>query len=505
MKLLRFILTILLSLCPTFLEAAQTQEYSIFEFVSIENQWNSLIGKPLRIEGRYTSFSPSGMRFRNCDLPFLLPSKSVPPNRRTKTMEVTGTLKKEKNELVFQVKSFRVLQEDQDTTFRKKSVLPKNNPASWYQLGKKTVQRGKFYDDQRLQKLGETILFEAIQIEKKQQKNISSDFLVELAAKSSTLGLANRVRTLLIFEACQLQFPAAIKSPDYDFSSLKNLMEKQLPGSLIPLTSLEGTQFDQFRKSPLATYEPATDHARRQLSRLFYLQVVREEFQRQLSTKGGSGDAIALKYEKIAPDDPNTIKLFREQALMFRSKNITTARRNEVLEVAKQYRDQKNEQMANTVLETWLKHRVTQLDRAGPSDYLTTALDYEQWFSNPEKSVEILIAGIKRFPEDKALKEELVRRDFVEKDDQWVARKSLPATKMNKIQKAIQSGRIVTGMTREQVANSLGGPKTISRIASARQTVLVWNYPDARLAVRFTQRQKSSDYIVVAVTTLGSR
>lgn len=505
MRRILFAVAGLVFYCPGLVLAADTQAFSVPEFVANEKEWDRLIGKPLRIEGRYSSLSPSAMRFHKCDLTFFLPPDFVRPVGRSKTMEVNGTLKREKRELVFRIHSLRLLQADQDTLLRKKGLLPKNNPLPWYELGKKTVRRGKFYEDRLLQQLGTKVLLDGIQIEKKQQKNISPDFLLELAAKSATLGLKDRVRVMLIFESCQLQMTTALKIADYDLSKLRTLMEKQLPGSTIPLTSLEGVVFDQYRKDKHSTYEQATDHARRQISRLFYLEVLREEYVRRLKKNGSNGDSIASGYETIAPDDPATAASFREQALMFRSQNIISARRNEVLEVARQYREQSKEQQAITALKTWLNYRASQLDKAGPSDYLATALDYEQWFSDAGKSEELLLAGIKRFPEDGPLRAQLIKRDYVKQKDQWVSRKTLPKNSLSKIQKAMQSGRIVKGMTRKQVANSLGGPKSVSRIASARQTVLVWNYPDAQLAIRFTQRSKISDYVVVAVNTLSTR
>jgi len=503
MKIL--LLTLLcLSIHCTPVSGAETRELSVREFVALEKEWDALVGKPLRIEGRYSSFSRSAMRFQKCDLTFFLPPNSVRPVGRSKTLEVNGTLKREKKDLVFQVTAFRLIQSDQDVLLRKKQLLPKDQAALWYQLGKNSIERGKFYNDPLLQQLGTEILLDALEIEKKQKKN-SPAILLELAAKAANLGLDNRVRLMLLFESCQLQFQTALKNPDYNFSELRTLMEKQLPGTLIPLTSLKGVLFDRFRKSPLKTYQQATDHARRQISRLFYLQILKEKFQRALKEDGSNGDSIAAAYLKIAPDDPATAEFFREQALLFHSKNITRALRNEVLAVASKYREQNRKQMAETVLKTWLSHRASQLSKAGPSDYVATALDYEQWFSDSSRAQEILLMGIQRFPEDKALTAELTRRDYVKKNNQWISRNSLPATRMNKIDQAIQGGRIVEGMTRKQVADSLGGPKTFSRIASEKQTVLIWNYPDAHLAVRFTQRTKTSDYVVVAVSPLSTR
>ncbi len=485
--------------------AAQTQEFSIPEFVALEDKWNSMIDKPLRVEGRYSAFSPTAMRFHKCNLKFSLPANAVRPKGRSKNIEVNGALKKEKNKLIFRVSSFRLLQSDQDYYLHKKSLLPRNQAEPWYLLGEKSIKRGKFYDDQTLQQLGLSLLEEGILIEKKQQKTVSPAFLQELASKSARFGLPDRFSNSLLFESFHLNLTTALKTPETALTNLRKQIGKQLPGGTIPLTSLQGVIFDRFRKQPLATYQNANTHARRQLSRLFYLQVLQEEFRRRLKINGSNGDSIAKDYLKIAPDDPQTAESFRQMALQFRSNNITSARRNEVLEVARIYREQNKQEMALTALKTWLDHRASQLNKAGPSDYVATAIDYEQWFSDHKKTEEILLAGIKRFPDDKGLRAQLIKRDYIENKNQWVSRSSLPGTRPNKIQQAMLSGKIVKGMTREQVANSLGAPKSVSRIASARQTVLIWNYPDAHLAIRFTQRREKNGYVVVAVNSLSVR
>ncbi len=484
---------------------AQTREFSIPEFVALEDEWESMIGEPLRIEGRYSAFSPTAMRFHKCNLKFSLPPNSVRPKGRGKNIEANGALKKEKNKLVFRVTRFRLLPNDEEYFLGKKKALPKNKPEPWYQLGKKSLSRGEFYNDQFLLDLGITLLEQGIRIEKQQQQPVTPAFLSKLALKAAKLGLSERVQLSLIFESLHLKMKTALKNEKAELTTIRKEIEKQLPGSLIPLTSLQGVVFDQFRKSPLSTFQNANDHARRQLSRLFYLQILREEYRRRLRKNERDGDALAEQYQKIAPDDPKTAHSFRQIALSFRLDNITSVRRNEVLELAKEYRAQNKPEMAQTALKTWLDYRAAQLNKAGPADYVATALDYEQWFSDHDKAIEILLEAIKRFPEDQELRSQLARRDYIEKDKQWVSRKSLPKTMPDKIQQAMQAGRIVKGMTREQVARSLGAPKTVSRFASARQTVLIWNYPDARLAVQFIRRPEKSSYLVVAVNTLPRR
>ncbi len=483
---------------------AQTREMSIPEFVTAEDEWDSMIGKPLRIEGRYSAFSPTAMRFQKCDLKFLLPPNPVPPKGRSRNIEVNGTLKKEKNRLVFQVTRFRLLSNDEDYFLNKKKTLPQNDPVPWYALGNKAMKRGRFYEDRFLLKFGTELLTKGLEIEK-QHKPSDAEFLSRLAVKAAQMNLPERVQLSLRFESLQLKMKDALKSEKSDLTSLRKQIEKELPGSSIVLTSLQGTLFDRFRQSPVTTFQSATDHARRQLSRLFYLQVLREEYRRRLKNHEGEGDLLAGEYLKIAPDDPTTAQSFRQAALSYRLKNITSARRNEVLQLAQDFRSQNKPEMALTALRTWLDDHASRLEKAGPSDYVSTAIDYEQWFSDQRRAEEILLSGIQRFPEDKELRAQLKQRGFVEKDKQWISRKKIPRTMLNKIQEAVQAGRIIKGMTREQVASSLGAPKSVTRIASARQTVLIWNYPDADLAIQFSQRPEKPGYIVVAVKDLSKK
>ncbi|HBN79017.1 MAG TPA: hypothetical protein DD473_25030 [Planctomycetaceae bacterium] len=481
---------------------AEVQQYSIPEFVANKDQWNGLVGETLRIEGRYSSFSPSSMRFQKCDLSFQLPAGTPRPLGRSKNLEVTGQLIREQNELKFQVDSLQTRPADLEQIQLSRALLPKNDATPWYELGMTATNRAKFYDDEILKLIGEELLVEGIRIERSRQKQPTVAFLNDLSAKAAKLGVSKSLYLSLKHESLREQFAQERIIPDFDYEKFLKELESALPGSQVPLTSLKGDVFEAYRKQPRETFAKANAHAQQQLSRLFHLEVLRAQIQSKLATGGSNGDLLAKQYELLAPDDPEYAEELRAAALMFRTKNILTSTRTELLAVADQYRDQGDVEMAETALTRWLNHRVQQLDRAGPSDYLQTALDFDSWLKKRERAEEILLSGIQKYPDDAALLALLKRWDFAKNGDQWVSKSDLPMSRPNEIEQAIQSGRVVAGMSRAQVASTLGAPKTVTRIASQKENLLIWNYPDVKLAVRFEQRRERNDYVVVNVGPL---
>ncbi|WP_339742269.1 hypothetical protein [uncultured Rubinisphaera sp.] len=497
-----FLAMITFSLISDTVVPAAVQQFSIPEFVENKDQWNELVGETLRIEGRYSSFSPSSMRFQKCEISFQLPAGTPRPLGRSKNLEVTGELIRELNEFKFQVNSLQVRPDDLEQVQLSKALLPKNDAAPWYELGIKTTDRAKFYEDEILKLVGEELLVEAIRIERSRQKQPTAAFLSDLSAKAAKLGVSKSLYVSLKHESLRQQFEEGRIKPDFDYKKFLQELETALPGSQVPLTSLKGDVFDAYRKQPRETFAKASPHAQQQLSRLFHLEVLRTQIQSKLADGGSNGDRLAKEYELLAPDDPEYAEELRAAALMFRTKNILTSTRTELLAVAEQYRDQGDAEMAETAMARWLNHRVEQLDRAGPSDYLQTALDFDSWLQKRERAEEILQRGIQKYPDDAALLALLTRWDFAKNGDQWISKADLPMSKPNEIEQAIQSGRVVAGMSRAQVASTLGAPRTVTRIASQKENLLIWNYPDVKLAVRFEQLRQRNDYVVVNVGPL---
>ncbi|MFN3161377.1 MAG: hypothetical protein ACE37I_18845 [Rubinisphaera brasiliensis] len=487
---------------PSALSAAEIREYSIPEFVAAKAQWSRWTGETIRVEGRYRSFSPNAMQFQKCDLFFYLPRDINRPLGRSRTLEVIGQLKEDRNGLSFRVDSLRLLPEDNELFHVRRRTLPEEDPNPWYELGKQTLQRGRFYEDALLAKLGEETLADGLQIEKGRRKNVDAKFLQSLASKAAQLGLDDDVRLPYVHEALRQQWQEQKTADEPDYISLRKKLSSDLPGAAMLLTSLTGKRFDDYRRSPIETFNKSTSHARKQLSRLFYLEVARAEYQHKLKPSGSNGDTLAAEYARIAPDDIATSEYLRQQALLFRTENIGDATRSEVYALAAEYRKKNEPEMAQTALRTWLDRKRQRLNNAGPADYLQTASDYAEWLGDRPEAEQIALAGLKRYPQDRALQAQLTRWGYADDDGEWKPASEIAARPRSDMEAAVQAGRIVTGMAPEQVISSLGAPRTMTRIAFRDKTMLTWNYPEAKLAIRFEQRHHQGDFEVSSIDAL---
>lgn len=483
--------------------AADVRELSIQEFLKHEREWGRWVGKPLRIEGRYSSFSRNAMQFQKCSLFFYLPANVPSPTGKSRTVEVTGQLKDDRNTLSFQVDSLRFLPADAELHHLRQRALSPENIPTWYELGKQTIARGAFYEDIVLMKLGRETIVEALALEHAAQKEPTPDFLRKLSIKANDFKAGDPIRLQYLHESFRLAWQQGREAPRFEMSEFRKQLASELPGSLTKLDPVPDGLWKKYSQQPVVTFRQAGDETRERLARLFFLEVLREEFQRKLAESGANGEQIAEDYVRLAPEDAEYANSFREQALMFRTRNIATARRSEVLSVAQEYEKQGKPDLAAGALKTWLNRRLQQLDRAGPSDYVQVARDVEEWLEQPAQAVNILLEGIGRYPDDTGLRAQLQLRNYLLHEGEWIPKDSLVVKPENKLMQAAQAGRVVEGMSPEMVISALGSPQSLTRIASAHDTLLVWNYPEARLSIRFQRRRERNDYVVVSIQQLN--
>ena len=105
-------------------------------------------GASMKVEGRYSVFSPTLLRFLNCqDLNFVwykedehfpIETSSV----HSRNLEVFGHFEMRSASPVFVVRQFRTLPSDEDSLRERKDSLINSPAAEWYALGKWAAARG---------------------------------------------------------------------------------------------------------------------------------------------------------------------------------------------------------------------------------------------------------------------------------------------------------------------------------------------------------------------------
>ncbi|MCA8986400.1 MAG: hypothetical protein KDA78_02080 [Planctomycetaceae bacterium] len=475
----------------------QVQEFSLPDFVAAENRWPELDGKRIRVEGRYAQFSPNALRFQNCDINFFLPDGITRPLGRSRTILVSGEFQRDGSSFRVMVDTLQQRPAELETIQLSRSLLPGNDALPWLTLGQKTVRMGKFYEDELLQKTGYEILTEGLQKKRASRVEVTSRFIKEIAADAAQYGMPETVVQKYEHEAFRLELAESQDRPDFDFAEYRKRIAAVLPGANIPLSSLKGSLFEDYRAEPVKTFDRSSAHTQQQLSRLFYIDVVRTEYERQLRKDGSNGDQLARMYEKVIEEDQDFPEKLRNAALEFRAKNILMLSRSDLFAVAEQFRKQGEEELARAAIKRWLTNRREQLIRGSAADYLQTALDFDTHLEMREEGIETALAGLQRFPDAVPLRDLIQRWGFRPEGDRWIRVGAEPVGE--KPTGAKSSGKIVAGMTRDDVVSVLGGPRKVSQLSAQGENLLIWYYPDVKLVVRFRQKGISPH----TVTDLG--
>jgi hypothetical protein len=86
------------------------------------------------------------------------------------------------------------------------------------------------------------------------------------------------------------------------------------------------------------------------------------------------------------------------------------------------------------------------------------------------------VAGTEAPPEAEKLAERLKALGWERVQNQWMTSAEISSLPKSDIQRAMREGRVVVGMTVEQVAGTLGRPSRITRMASGKLMRELWVY-----------------------------
>ena len=151
------------------------------------------------------------------------------------------------------------------------------------------------------------------------------------------------------------------------------------------------------------------------------------------------------------------------------------------------------------MLQEWLAAQERRFGRDTIAGLLRTADEFqfaaENWkdIRHHEEAVDLLkqawfLANVESPDDARQISERLKRYGWERLNNQWLTPQQVHSLPKNDIQLAVREGRVVPGMTMEQVIQTLGQPARISRLGSSRVMRELWIYAaagDAGLVVRF--------------------
>src|SRR5262249_2198421 len=188
------------------------------------------------------------------------------------------------------------------------------------------------------------------------------------------------------------------------------------------------------------------------------------------------------------PEQHRLAESFRDRALRAQAEDVANLGRSQMLELAEQYRELRQNKEAEKLVETWLTVRVRATDADDTEGLLELTEDYRRLLKRDDQANRLLMDAWKRNPRAKDVIERLEKEGFHLEDDHWITAAEFDSRREGKVEKAIREGRVEPGMTASEVRRSLGVPPAVARAVTAGQVMEVWTYDlsnTTKLLVRF--------------------
>lgn len=483
-------------ICGSFLSAAADGVWaaqSIQYFNSLKEKWPDLIGIRFRLEGRYALIGKNLLQFENCELYFRSEKDFPKLTGTSRTLEVVGTLVKEEGKLYFAVEEMKERPNDLDQ-FRIRQVEFRNGTADdWFELGDWAMRRGSFYGDEELIRRAGEAYSRGLRIARRGIRSDNSKALFELAEKARTFGLPDAQANGYAFEACQhLWQVAKVKSSttEQELQNLQELIARELPGSTRSLPQDRPELRKRYHADPYAAYRSAAAEQRLQLHRILYGEVVLKAVLLDAAEDGSNGLQIAARIEERLPERTDLVDEYRRRELDFRAAQVGKSTRRQALELADHFRRRNQPRQARQALEDWLSARGKQLRQQGASGLVELADEYIALLNDQSTAYELLIEADKISPNSEIIADRLRRLGYRRRDGLWQTEDELRDAPPDPKALARREGRIVEGMTPDDVVQALGQPMSTVRLATAGRVVELWTYGPrgtSRMVIRFVR------------------
>ncbi len=485
---------------------AAAQVVTVPELIQQQKNWQQYARdqKKFLIEGRLQSRVTESFGLEKLDLIFRH-SSSIRVSekiRRGQTLEVSGTFVLDGPRLHFQVNSVYPREVDAEQLHRRAA---EGKSLSWDQLLKLADEyssRAEFYNDEVLRQEITAVRTTAVNIRRQQLRGQSAPLreLLDLAAQLQLPDTAIRNITwewLLAAETAS-EDPAALATAAHDLPGWDSRNADP------PLPLLQA-----FRKNPARAWEETTESNQPLLHRLLYVRLQLASLRQQLKPDGSNGIAIARLTREQLPEESATATNFENLEVQWHLRSAANLSRQQLLESVQILEQLKRQPESLQLRERWLEAQEQRFGTKSLAGMLRTADETlfvaEQWRDSKlrDRAVKLLKVAF-----DQATRESPAEVNVIADRlkslgweffrGTWMTSEQMSAVPGNDLQLAAREGRVVPGMTAEQVRQILGGPARISRLGGSSLLRELWSYHDAGLIIRLRRNlQQSSSPLLV--------
>lgn len=483
--------------------ALAVEPRSIQDFMESEEKWPQLAKASVkwRLEGRYAFLGQTEMRFTKCPLRFLMPTGKVLNTKGAKVVEVTGHLAEQDKEIVFVIEDISTYPDGEEQLRIRRAGVDPRRPEGWYELADWITRRGTFYSDESLLAKAGELRRNGIDLERTELESDNYKGLLALATKALNFGLTTEYAREMAHAAYRKQYEIALRpKQNTNVDELTALLKKQLKGGAKYLAAVDPDVQNDYQEDPLTVYANANAGERDIYDRLFVIELELSRIKRDAEEDGSNGEEIAGRVETFLPEYPELAEQYRNMGLDYLVSRIGLMTRQEMLDLGKKFEAREEPERVAEVRREWLRAREPGMRRDRGRGLCNLAEDWITLLSDEKQAAELYIEAYKVDPGYPESTRWLEANDYVLYGGKWIPKDEAPMQMETKIDTAIREGRIVEGMTIEQVRDAMGTePTTTLRLPSSRGLTQVLIYADSGLTVRFFRRTHLDEVRVVSI------
>ncbi|MFG0335284.1 MAG: hypothetical protein ACF8TS_18145, partial [Maioricimonas sp. JB049] len=475
---------------------------SIAEFNRLKSKWDRLVGVTFELEGRYSLFTPKEVRFRRCEMRFVL-DRSFPRPRDTSNIGVSGRLTKVDGDIAFLVIDLKPMPSDMEALAVRRAGINTGRADSWYAVADWARQRGTFYDDDELLDAAKELYRQGLLTERSDLDEVDAASLARHAERAAELDLSDRFIRELHYEAVVVEFERLRKLNRADLEPLRLRVVQQLPAAKRPVAKVDAKLLDAWTADPVDTYRKTPSEQRDVLDRLLYRQITRTMIERDAEPDDSNALAIAGRVEKELPELSDLAESYRKKGYAYEVSRADRLSRREMLTLAERFRKHEDFERATQVIEAWLAAREPVRRREGALSLIAHAEDYIDLLSDKDKAAALYQAALALNPDLSSASDWLRRNGWTRVGEEWLRPGEMPPETVDPLDQAVREGRVQVGMTEQQAKAALGGkPEGRVRLVSLSRVEEIWLYPNLGVAVRLSRNALTGRAEVVSVSNL---
>ena len=474
------------------------QSITIQDLLADKEQWPTYAadGRKFQFEGRFEGRSDNTIKIIKFDISCKLPSNGTFPDgiRSGQRIELIGRFLSENGKLIFVVSRILIKDTDIDRLRSRIKDVPADQPAKLLDLAAEYQVDAEFYNDSALKAEIAAVRTDSLSRLRRMARGDVTK-LRELLRQSTSLGVKPELIQTLQFESIY----AASKEPNANVDALIAEMKMSCEGwdRLVPPIS-ERLKLE-FTRDAVATFGEAQEADRRGLHRLLYKSLRLRQMQSMVKTDGSNGLEISkLVRTEFGDDDPLAAD-FEEREVQFRLTQIAMLSRTDLKGLTELLTRLNRAAQVPDAVRDWLRVQERKFGTSNLAGLLRTADEYLfvadllQSAEYQRQGVELLkqawTSASESAPTDAdQIADRLQLLGWERLNNKWMTNAQMNSLPKDDVQLAIREGRVVRGMSMQQVVQTLGQPTKISRIASRKSVCEMWSYEaegSADMVIRF--------------------